>query len=357
MRCKKCGKKLKRNEKFCNSCGYYNGPKNEMNWDKNNKDDLDLEDYQEEESFDLKEDASGTKEDEFYYENEELLEAFIGEDYKIIKKMPFNVYAFLLNWLYVLYRKLYITGGIGLLITLIVIVFFRDILLIYIGITMIVLGFLFNKYYIMVGKYKIERLLKKYDGTDKFALAEICRDKGGVNVVFALIIYFIFLVIVILSLYNFDFEVYNHPKYWQEDSDHLATCTSIVKVAYNDLENRKVSMNIEDAVCKKTDPNKENYEAYLKVKDGKRKVYAYYETTTKGLVYKEDTNGIEELELKSVNKTITKEEQVKLNSMKQLDDAYIEIKKAAKKEDDLIDKKKNTKEKANFLLTREEIIR
>jgi hypothetical protein len=42
--------------------------------------------------------------------------------------------------------------------------------------------------------------------------------------------------------------------------------------------------------------------------------------------------------------------------MKQLDDAYIEIKKAAKKEDDLIDKKKNTKEKANFLLTREEII-
>ena len=356
MRCQKCGKKLKKKEHFCTNCGYYNGPKNEMNWD-NNDEDLSLEDYQED-SFDLKENSSGTKKEEFYYENEEFLEAYIGEDYKIIKKMPFNFYAFLLNWLYVIYRKLYLTGGIGLLITAIVVIFFRSILIPYIIITMFILGLLFNKYYIFVAKKKIEKLLKKYEGTDKFALMGICEEQGGVNVLFALVIYLAFLIIIVLSLYSVNLSYQKPDKFFKENTENEATCTSIAKVANKIITTEEITKGkVEDGVCKINNSAKNDYELYLKVIDNDKPMYIYFETDSEGVMYKMDTKGIEDLEVKVANKTITKQEQIKLNSMKQIDDTYNEIKREAEKEDKLISQNKSTKAKVNFILDREKIIR
>ena len=40
MRCEKCGKKLRKNEKFCTVCGYYNEDKQNLN-----PDEWDDEDY------------------------------------------------------------------------------------------------------------------------------------------------------------------------------------------------------------------------------------------------------------------------------------------------------------------------
>ena len=122
---------MRKDERFCEACGYYNGEKDTSGWDDKIGDNNLFDDYEEPtteesdnknqteeyEEFNLKADSSGTKDTEFYYENEDLLEAFIGEDYKSIKKIPFNLFAFLLNWGYVLYRKLYITGVIGLIVT------------------------------------------------------------------------------------------------------------------------------------------------------------------------------------------------------------------------------------------------
>ena len=127
---------MRKEERFCESCGYYNGEKDNSGWDDNYDDHNLFDDYEVEEKeegneefeeFNLK-DSSGTKKNEFSYENEDLLEAFIGEDYKPIKKIPFNIFAFLLNWSYLLYRKLYITGILGLVVTGIIILFFPSIL-------------------------------------------------------------------------------------------------------------------------------------------------------------------------------------------------------------------------------------
>ena len=44
MKCVKCGKKLKNNEKFCTYCGYYNDESEEKNWNDNEELEEDLVD-------------------------------------------------------------------------------------------------------------------------------------------------------------------------------------------------------------------------------------------------------------------------------------------------------------------------
>ena len=58
---------------------------------------------------------------------ERFLKAYIGEDYQKIRFKKFNILAALLNWAYVIYRKLYITGIIGLIITEIVVLKYQKI--------------------------------------------------------------------------------------------------------------------------------------------------------------------------------------------------------------------------------------
>ena len=86
MKCKNCGKRIKKQELFCPSCGYYNGDATAVSWD----DDQDLLAEEIKEEMPLKEEKENPNEDnnekeenikeEFVYENEDLLEDFIGED-------------------------------------------------------------------------------------------------------------------------------------------------------------------------------------------------------------------------------------------------------------------------------------
>ena len=123
MKCEKCGKKLRKNEKFCTVCGYYNDEKDNLSpdeWDDGDYDLLSEEQNNENgQEINTVENSEEKKTISYSFEKERDLEAYIGEDYKMIKKSPFNIYAFLLNWMYVLYRKLYITGIIGLSIALV----------------------------------------------------------------------------------------------------------------------------------------------------------------------------------------------------------------------------------------------
>ena len=389
MKCIKCGSKLKRNEKFCTECGYYNDPKNFDEEDNNLLSDDEfnlLEDDLEEEKSDKDEEIkieeneekpteekSNTKKakdeiemvfddndhkgEEFYnYQDEELLEAYIGEDYKVIKKMPFNIYAFLLSWGYVLYRKLYLTGTIGLIIAAVIITFFRSFIIIYIIASMVVLGFLFNPYYIFVSKRKIESLRSEYDGTDTFTLSSMCEERGGVNVVVALIIYAIFIIFILVSNISVIFNKSN-TKFWKENTENKATCMSLVKTAYNNLDELKLDNSIMGAACKVIKTGKTSYDVYLKTKTEDDVIYVYYQTEKESLVYKHDTSKMNDLDLKKANDEITTEEEVILNNIKQLEGNYNDIVKNDNLENSLIDKKKDESEKLNFSFTEGEIIR
>lgn len=385
MKCPKCGKRLRNNEKFCTVCGYFVGDispddleqeeqeerkekkvkeelqeerilsetLNEKTRQETTDDNLD-DDFQENTEFQVK-DSSGTRKNEYSYENEDLLEAYIGEDYKLIKNSIFNFWAFLLNWMYLLYRKLYITGAIGLIVTWLVVMFLRKYFLIYLGIIMIVLGFGFNPYYIMVAKKRVEKIKDNTESNDRFELANTCKEKGGVNVLLALIVYFVFLVIVFFSIISFTINKNHNTKFWKENSENLASCTSIVKTAYTNIEETKDRGELKDAVCKVL-KNKE-YEVYVKTELDGKTIYSYYSTENGYVSYKENTLQMNELEIQRGNGTINQENKDILTRLKKIETTYQDTYMKAQKEEDLIKRKKNTEARTSFIFTTEEIIR
>ena len=103
MICKKCGKKLRRNEVFCTDCGYYNDFNETEENTNNNDDDKDLlsDDWDYDEDIDI-DDSSDEKENidipqkkttptkKSKSEDERYISAYIGDDYPSIKKGFFN---------------------------------------------------------------------------------------------------------------------------------------------------------------------------------------------------------------------------------------------------------------------------
>ncbi|MBQ6498025.1 MAG: hypothetical protein IJI58_04865 [Bacilli bacterium] len=364
MRCKKCGKVMRRDEKFCEACGYYNGEKDNSGWDDAFKEEKSLDDTHEFDDFeeeskelDVQLNTNTIKNTEVKEKKEDLLEAFIGEDYKSIRKIPFNFFAFLLNWSYVLYRKLYITGIIGLIATGIIATFFSNILLTYWIIMSVTLGILFNFYYIFISRKRINYIKKKYEGTDKYGLMNICEEKGGTNLWFALGAYLVFVLVVFFSYVSVTFNRNHNAKFFKENSENKATCYSVIKVGYNDLERFKVPGTVEEAVCKISKNNFAEYDVYIKTIEGEKSYYAYFYAETKGVLYKRNTSEIKDLEEKKEKGLITDEEQSLLNSLKQIEGNYTEIVSQSLAEDELIKKKKNKSEKLNFVFSKEEVIR
>lgn len=437
MRCEKCGKKLRQNEKFCTVCGFYNDgePDDEIDdvesWetapskhvskaiqdleldDEDDNDDNPISDDEEividsdDEGFEsyiednadgelidivdeeeLKkkekkkekkekkkkekkpkekkqkvekkveiEDEMSSDEKEFYYDDEDILEAYIGEDYKIVKKKIFNIFAFLLSWAYVLYRKLYITGILGLILTGALIVCLKNSLVIgiYATISMLFWGIFFNKYYIFIARRRVNRIKNKADDTDRFKIINICAKKGGVSIPPALIIYFIFLVITLILLLNVKPNKNHNLKFWDQNSENKATCIKLIKIANKDLKEQEDYSIVEEATCRvdKTNKKKE-YSLYLKTENNN---YLYYQTEGSYLIYKNNTENITSYQEKEKNNTITDAEKQILIEKQNIKYKFESIHKESIEEDKKIKKKINTSEKLNYYFEKEEINR
>ena len=380
MKCKNCGNTLRRRDKFCDVCGTYVGesasPETEENFDL--EEDYNEEFFfQEEEEKEVKEekiqeskpkknkkkektisvrDSSGTRKHEFTYENEALLESYIGEDYKLIKKSPFNFWAFLLNWMYLLYRKLYITGIIGLFISWFFFFSFKKYILIYIVVVMILLGFFFNPYYIFIAKKKVEKIKNKYPDEDPFYLNDVCKRRGGVRSLPAILFYAIFLISIFFTTVPIHFNETSNTKFWEENSENLANCTSLVKASYNNIDKDQVG-EVEEALCQVQKGIKKEYEIYFKSKKENRIIYSYYRIEDGYLIFQNNTILLANLELKNKNNTLTEEEEETLIELQLIQDNYKKYSNKSREEDQLIEQQENTEEKVNYILSREEIIR
>ncbi|MBR5370048.1 MAG: zinc ribbon domain-containing protein [Bacilli bacterium] len=411
MKCVKCGNELRNNEKFCTYCGYYNDNENNIEesitteapvedttddkWyeedivTNDGDDEVELEPVKKEkkEKKPKKEKKEKPKkekvkkepkveekpvveekpkkekpkkeikikeDDEIYYQNEIYIEAYIGEDYKLIKKRHFNIWAFLLNWMYLLYRKLYITGIIGLIITTIVAFFFTKYFLIYLAIVLLLLGFGFNPYYIYIVRRKVDKILQDYEGTDSFSLTNMCKEFGGVSVSIALIIYFAFLIVIVLSIVKPTINTSHNTKFWKENSENEANCSSLVKLLYQKATTK--TEKITEALCK-IDKKNNKYELYLKINASNKEYYAYYTTENDYIIYKNNTDALEYLRKKRAENRITPEEEKTLNDINDIISNYEIIHKKAKEEDELIKAKRNKEEKLNYIFDYEELIR
>ena len=388
MQCKKCGHKLKRNETFCTVCGYYNDE--DIDLDENEviesviddyeeedpkEDDLNLEnedtsdedysvdddeplgndEYEPYDDFDDKKDKED--EEDYYYTNEDCLEAYIGEDYNIIKKKFFNIYAFLLSWAYVLYRKLYITGILGLLLALLCLLKSKVLLIIYLVVSMVIWGFLFNKYYIFVAKKRIERYIAKSDDTDRYKMVNICAKRGGVSILKALLIYLIFLGGIVYLFTSNKVMKTSTQYFWKENTANKANCLSLVRAAYKNKEELKMGEALEGACSIQIKKGKKQFDVYLKTEYENVMIYTYFTTEGDYIVYKNNTKSMNELMAKKANKTITEEETKLLKEKQIIESTYKEIYDKSIQEDQLIDKKQNKEQKLNYIYSDEEITR
>lgn len=386
MVCKKCGKKLNRDETFCSVCGYYNDPENETLEEENESldddffDEIEEDDEVYENDFDetngsnlinIMNVADSEEINEFNtsktikskkittFKDDRLIEAFTGEDYKWIIRRPVNIYAFFLSWIYFLYRKMYIIGVTGLVITGIVCRFLTSYIIPYAIVVMIISGLLFNPIYRLYANIRIKSIKKHNYGTDDFTLEQICSEKGGTNLILTLIIFFIFLLIMIRTYYSFSINTEN-TKFWTENSENKANCTSIARSNYRLLSDEEVSGILEDSVCnvRKTNSTK-SYDVYLKISNK--------ETSTYKIIYFKDEKGtvsieglklnLEDLQEKNKNSTISDEELQLLNRTLEIRKEYSKIYDASKEEDLLIKKRKNKSEKTDFIITKDEIQR
>ncbi|MBQ6135079.1 MAG: hypothetical protein IJI60_02040 [Bacilli bacterium] len=382
MKCPNCGNKAGRKDIFCEICGTYLKDQEKDDW---SAEEIDLEEEEKEEENKVQEeiekepiaeegkeekkskkkeklfsvkDSSGTRKNQYSYENEDLLEAYIGEDYKLIKKSFFNIWAFLFNWMYVLYRKLYVTGIIGLVISWVVIAFFRRYIWIYLAVVSVLLALLFSPYYIFISKKKVEKIKSQNEDEDSFTLSGICKNKGGVRVLPALLLYSAFLIIVFFTITHLRFTFGIRTKFWEENRDNLANCTSLVKVVYRNVSSsgREVG-DVTEAVCKITAGDTKEYEVYVKSKKDKDVLYSYYKTQDGYIAYRGDTIMLNELLERQKKVTLTEEEMKMLKELQSMDVNYDKYHDQAEREDLLVKQRKNTREKLSYILNKEEIIR
>lgn len=416
MKCKKCGKNLEKNEKYCEVCGYNNSEEegfkykiDDLRIDENEEttdeyfdddfDDLDNDDeYEEIETseddieiknndeeiiiknetnddeydlikFSLEEDnkkdnkskktkkKNEIKNDQPEYVIDKKIEAYVGEDYKWIIKRKINIYAFLLSWVYFLYRKMYIIGIIGLGITGIVYRLYPKYIIPYAIFVMILSAFIFNPIYKAYILYKIKKIEKKYEGSDNFSLEEICKEKGGTSVSMALLIFLIFTIIMLSTYYKISYNKEN-TKYWSENSENKANCISTARYNYNQVNTKIKDDEIDEAVCNIRIANsKKMYDVYFKLKINDKYKYIYFKD-------EKDTIEIEGLEVdfnklqeKSRQNIITENEKEVLNKMLEINKKYNEIYDESIQEDKLIKNNKNNSEKINYIITRDEILR
>ena len=112
--------------------------------------------------------------------DEELLKAFIGNNYEKITTKPFNFAGFFFTTMYMFYRKMFLYAIISFIISLIMInTINNDIVNI---IYSLLVGFSINKIYLYYAKKKIEKIKFLNQQKDFNELKKICADKGGTSV-------------------------------------------------------------------------------------------------------------------------------------------------------------------------------
>lgn len=116
--------------------------------------------------------------------DEELLKLYIGRNYDKITSKVFNVWAFLLNIIYLLYRKMYLLSlVVGLLFLLVC--FINNIVVYFIYILLV--GFFTNNLYVSFAKKNINRIKLKYKDRTIDDVKRKCKNVGGTNIVFGLL--------------------------------------------------------------------------------------------------------------------------------------------------------------------------
>ena len=382
MRCKNCGNELKSTAKFCTLCGNYvdddddgslesdrlgKMTKKEMKHSYTENEFLNQE-IQEDIKKEKKEKKKKKKEknieipDDISIEDDTSkdfnpnLAAYVGEDYKWVVDRPFNIYALLLSWMYFLYRKLYLIGIIGLVITGIILVFIPAIIIPYIVLSMVFSGMFFNRIYLNVIEKRVAAIEQEAVDQGEFAVEEKCRKKGGVNVLLPLLIFFIFLVIVLSRYIHFEYHG-KISKFWGETSSNQANCKTMGKRIYTSFKDYGVDGDLQELICEITTTPNKTYNIYMKVIKDQKTEYYYFQPNSDGYFsIKANTTMIPELETLQKDYGLAENYKEFLTLSKDLSNKFATLKEEAEYEDRLVEKGKDKQAKTHFVFTKDDIL-
>ena len=113
--------------------------------------------------------------------DDELLKAFIGNNYNKITTRRFNIPGFFFTSFYMFYRKMFLYGILVFIVDLIIINLIKNSLIMSILIG-IVVGLFVNKLYLYYAKKKINKIKLENSQKSIDELKNICTIKGGTSV-------------------------------------------------------------------------------------------------------------------------------------------------------------------------------
>lgn len=390
MVCRNCGKQLQEGEKFCTICGYYNEkdlgtPTQQGNTnidivvpeeppEMRNNNEFNEDNYDTKNLININNSLSDNSSQEQNFMNinyssnnnleindnryDRLLEAYVGEDYQEIVRKKINIYAFLFNLFYLLYRKLYVLGIVGLVILWVIGIKFSILLIPYLLVIAFLSGVLFNPIYLKLANIKIKRIRKNNPSNDDFELMEICRKKGGVNVVIALVIYVIFIACIIFSMFSFNFNLKGRGKYWEANNNNRANCMYITKNSLLYTKNNSIEGELVEAACRKFGADTSFFDIYIKMKNFDGSVsYLFFQTGDQELTLTNNTVRKSTLENKKMTGTITPEETKQLEEIQEIESNYKKIKEESAKFDKQAVKDNDKTERTCYVFTKEELLR
>ena len=133
-------------------------------------------------------------------DTDKLIEDYVNINYEKLSTKPINFSALFFGTSYMLYRKMYLEGGIALVLTYLI--FYALLMvnplvapLIFL-IVSILLFVTFNKLYITLSKKKIDKIKNRYKIMSVSELKKLCQKKGGTNIVVPIVVSILVPVII-----------------------------------------------------------------------------------------------------------------------------------------------------------------
>jgi hypothetical protein len=144
-----------------------------------------------------------SKKDESIFDDNVLLNSFIGKHCEIIRNKIYNFSALFFGVLYMFYRKMYFYGIVGIISYLLLSLFVKSIY--FLGIVNIILFFSFNSIYLSYANNKIKSFKISFPHSSMDQLSALCTNKGGTSIFGA----FIGIVSIVVLTFIFIFITMN----------------------------------------------------------------------------------------------------------------------------------------------------
>lgn len=175
-KCPNCGSNTKSGEKFCGKCGtalqivQNNVNENNQMIQNNNISD------------------------------NELVDAFIGQNTDKLKNGSFSVNTFFFGFIYVLYRKMWLLGILWFAIAIITVLFLSSFSSAIMTVLDIVVAIEFKKLYIKHVNEEVEKIKQENPNATKEQLLIKCRNKGGTTVLPIILVCVFYAFVIIISI-------------------------------------------------------------------------------------------------------------------------------------------------------------